>query len=224
MVATFTGTATSYFGDAVGGWGQVLISLLIIVAIAGLVAFTIYYIKNKKKFKINVRIFRRIGNRWFIIEEKGASLKKNGIEYLKLKKLKKPLPFPDLSNFLSGNKAKGYIHMIQTSIGRIEPLKLDIHNPSHILEAERDQSNWDMWYVSVGEVITKSFAWRDTLLKWLPYIGAIMLVIGAIVIIAVTSQQLAPVADAIGKHASEMGKFTNQLAQLVGEEAGGSGW
>lgn len=221
MAVDFGGTATSFFSGSVAGLGKGLMIFLIFALVIGMIAGLVFYVRNKKKYKIKVEIYRKLGNKWVILEDMGASMKKKGIEYLQLKKLKKPLPFPDLSNFIGGIKGRGYLKMIQTSVGRIEPMSLTIHNPSHIVDLERDQSNWDMWYVGAGEIIEKSFAWKSALMKYLPYIGVIVLVVGVIIVLSLIVQQLAPISAEL----SGVKDGLSQIAgKLVGGETGGSGW
>ena len=88
-------------------------------------------------------------------------------------------------------------------------------------KAEREQSNWDVWYVNAGEIIEKSFAWRSLLLKWLPYVGVIVLVVGVVIVLSLIVQQLAPISEQLGGVEAGLREIASKL---VGGEAGGSGW
>jgi hypothetical protein len=221
MAIDLANTASGYFSGAFSGWGKIALMFFLLVAILGLVIGSVWYMKSRKKYRIEIEIFRKMGDKWLLIKDMGASMKKEGIEYLRLKKLKKNLPFPALENFIAGMKGRAHIKMIQTSVSRIEPLKLSICNPEHEITAEREQSNWDLWYVSAGEIIEKSFQWKSLLMQWLPYIGVIVLVVGVIIVLSLIVQQLAPIAEQL---AGVQAGLREIAGKLVGATEGGSGW
>lgn len=220
MAINLMDTASGHM-PSLAGFGKVGLMFFMLIAIVGIIAFSIYYVRNSRKYKIDVEIYRKLGDNWMIIKDKGASMRKQGIEYLRLKKLRKNLPFPAFKHFLFGAKARGYLKMIQTSVGRIEPLSLEVCNPEHTVKAEREQSNWDLWYVSEGELIEKAFAFKSKLMQLLPYIGVIILVVGVVIVLALIVQQLAPIADQLAGIKDGLGQVAGRLTGL---EQGGSGW
>lgn len=137
------------------------------------------------RYKIRVNVYRKIGDTFKKIVDRGGVLKYKHGSFFKLLKMRQVMPVPDYSYFVVGNKGKTELNLIQVGTDEFYPAKFKINtkgNPEYSLGLNPQQKDMLAWNFYAKELLRSKFDIKGIWEKYgsvisMAFVGAIVLII-----------------------------------------------
>jgi len=214
-----------YFSGTDIGAGLVMkiITYLGLAALGVVCAVAIYIIGFKLiKYKIKVNIYRKIGDNFKKIIDKGGILKYKQGHFFKLLKLRQVMPVPDYDYFVIGNKGKTELNLVQVGTDEFYPAKFKINtkgNPEYNLGLEPQQKDMLAWNFYAKELLRSKFDIKGIWDKYGSVISMAFVGVIVLIILGMAFRNWETVASAFAEASRELAAAARSLEPAV-KEAG----